>query len=362
MPLLDTNHQRASALILLLGIGLAIALFPYATGLIGIPVLYVTFAPLHRGLSRVLPSGAAAGVVVFLGVLLVLGPGASFIGLVATQGQEIASGVLQTGLLGRLSDVKIGPYAVGPQLAQVGREIVSWVGSSALGLLGSVTRATLNLTIAFFGLYFLLQNPEPVWAAARPYIPFSSSNAVRIRQRFRDVTYSTLIGTGAAAMTQGILVGIAFALFGLPNALFWGVVTAVLSILPVVGSGLIWGPGVVALILDQRYGAAIGLAIIGVVVVGNIDNLIRPVVYRRWAKVHPLVTLIGAFAGVRYFGLLGLLIGPLALSYFFELISMYREEYLIETREPTAEHPVPPPPPPPALAMTNTSTPEPPPE
>jgi len=66
----------------------------------------------------------------------------------------------------------------------------------------------------------------------------------------------------------------------------------------------------------------------GAIVVGNVDYVIRPMVFRRWANIHPLVTLIGALAGVPYFGILGLLIGPLALSYFFELIRMYREEYL----------------------------------
>jgi len=70
------------------------------------------------------------------------------------------------------------------------------------------------------------------------------------------------------------------------------------------------------------------LALICIVVVGNVDYVIRPMVFRRWAHIHPLVTLVGALAGVPYFGLLGLLIGPLALSYLFELIKMYREEYL----------------------------------
>jgi predicted PurR-regulated permease PerM len=67
-----------------------------------------------------------------------------------------------------------------------------------------------------------------------------------------------------------------------------------------------------------------------VIVVGNIDNVIRPIVFRRWAQIHPFITIIGAFAGIQYFGLLGLLIGPLAISYFFELIRMYREENLEE--------------------------------
>jgi predicted PurR-regulated permease PerM len=70
------------------------------------------------------------------------------------------------------------------------------------------------------------------------------------------------------------------------------------------------------------------MAAFGVIVVGNIDNVIRPIVFRRWAQIHPLITVLGAFAGVRYLGLLGLLIGPLALSYFFELVRMYNGEYV----------------------------------
>jgi predicted PurR-regulated permease PerM len=129
------------------------------------------------------------------------------------------------------------------------------------------------------------------------------------------------------------LLGVAFWILGLPNALFWSVVTAALAILPVVGSGLVWGPAAIVLIIQGRPLAGILLIIWGAVVVGSADNFIRPLIYRRWAQVHPLITLIGAIAGVSHFGLLGLLIGPLALSYFFELGRMYREEYL----EPEAD-------------------------
>ena len=79
---------------------------------------------------------------------------------------------------------------------------------------------------------------------------------------------------------------------------------------------------------ERRYGWAVALAIWGMVAVGQVDNLIRPWVFRRYASIHPFVTIIGAMMGISYFGLLGLLIGPLAISYFFELIRMYRQEYL----------------------------------
>ena len=111
------------------------------------------------------------------------------------------------------------------------------------------------------------------------------------------------------------------------DPLFWGVVTTVFSILPVVGSGLVWVPAAISLAIDGNTAGAIGLAVAGLLA-GQVHTLIGPMVTRRYAQVHPMITLVGAIAGVSYFGLLGLLLGPLALSYFFELIRMYREEYL----------------------------------
>jgi predicted PurR-regulated permease PerM len=166
------------------------------------------------------------------------------------------------------------------------------------------------------------------WLSIRPYLPFSSANAELLRERFRAVTISTVIGTGLTATIQGLMVGAAFAFTGLPNAVFWGVVTVVFAILPVVGSGLVWIPAAVVLYVQGAQASAIGMVLFGALIVGNIDNVIRPIVFRRWAQTHPLITVLGAFAGVRYLGLLGLLIGPLALSYFFELLRMYNEEYV----------------------------------
>jgi predicted PurR-regulated permease PerM len=328
MPFLDSNHQRAAMLILALGIALLIAISPFATGLIGIPVLYVVFQPVHLWLARRVSPRIAAALVTFLALFLIVVPGVSFAGLIVSQAQEIASGVVASPLLERIAQIQIRGVDIGPQLAGLGGKLVSWIGSSAFGLIGTATRLALNVTIALFGLYYLLLSPEGTWEAVRPYIPFSSANTETLRLRFRNVTISTVIGTGLVAAIQGALVGLGFWVAGLSNALFWSVVTMVFAILPVVGSGLVWGPGALALGLGGHWGWGIALAIWGLVVVGNVDYIVRPIIFRRWANIHPVVTLLGALAGVPYFGLLGLLIGPLALSYFFELIRMYREEYL----------------------------------
>jgi predicted PurR-regulated permease PerM len=327
MAFLDTKQQRATLLILLLGVGLAAALWPFTTGLIGAPVLYVVFGPLHRWLARHIPARLAAGLVVIVALIVIVVPTVSLVGLVAAQAQDLASGVIQSPLLVRLRELRLGPYDIGAELEAIGARAVSLLGEGLLSIIGTATRLGLQLTLAFFGLYYLLTGPETAWSVVKPFIPFSTENTEVLRARFRDVTTSTIIGTGLTAGLQGTFVGLAFYVAGLPNALFWGVVTVVLSILPVVGSGLVWGPGAAALALEHRYGRAVLMVLWGVLVVGQIDNLVRPFVYRRWAQIHPFVTLIGAFAGLRWFGLLGLLIGPLAISYFFELIRMYRQEH-----------------------------------
>jgi len=331
MPFIDTKRQRAALLITVLGLGLAYALWPFITGLMGALVLYVVFSPLARALTRRgAHPGVAAGIVILVALVLVLGPGVSFIGLLANQTQDMARSVLPSALLDRLRHVHVGPYDIGAQIEALGSQIVSWAGSNALSAVGTATRIGIQLTISFFGLFYLLVAPAGAWTAIRPFIPFSAKNAEVLRARFRDVTFSTIIGTGLTATVQGLLVGIAFAAAGLDNAAFWGVVTIIVAILPVVGSGLVWGSGAASLALEGRYGWTIALALWGVLVVGNVDNVIRPYVFRRWARIHPFITVIGAFAGISWFGLLGLLIGPLAISYFFELIRMYRAEYLDE--------------------------------
>ena len=328
MEFFDTEKQRAALVLFLLGLGVAIALAPYATGLLGAPVLYVLFASLHRWFSRWLPRSAAAVLVILIAFLLIVLPGIWLVGMLVGQAQSVATSMVSSPVLARIQALRVGQFSVGPQIAALGKELITWLGTNAIGLIGTATRFTLNLLFTFFGLYYLLLNPDGAWRAVEPYIPFSKPNVEILQERFRSVTTATVVGTGLTAVILGILVGIGFAITGLPDPVFWGVVTVVLAILPVVGAGLVWIPAVVVLVVNRHYPGAIFLAALGILVLPNVENLVRPIVFRRYSQIHPMVTLVGAIAGVSYFGLLGLLIGPLALSYFFELFRMYREEYL----------------------------------
>jgi predicted PurR-regulated permease PerM len=327
MPPLESRRRRAQILIVALGAAVAYAIAPYVSGLLGAAILYVIGAPLHRRLARVIRPGPAAAVVLVVIAVLILLPGAWLLNLIILQAPNILRRVQDNVLLTQLSSLRIGHIDVGAQMANAGGTILTWLSGQAVGLFGSATRGALNLVIAFFGLYYLLLSAHTAWAWVASLLPFSRANNEQLRERFQSVTEAMLLGTALTAVLQGAIVGAGFWAVGLPNALFWGVITAFASILPVLGSALVWLPGVLVLLVGREFGAALALLVIGGGIASNLDNVIRPLVYRRVSDVHPLTTLVGAFAGVSLFGLVGLLLGPLAITYFFELLRIYEQEY-----------------------------------
>lgn len=329
MPVFDTKHQRAAWLVAILGVVLVIALFPYASGLLGVPVLYVAVAPLHERLMRWIRIRSVCSVIVIAVVLvgLVL-PLVWLLTLLVGQAPGAANAILGSSLLQRIGTLRIGTFEVGPQLKQAGSDAVSFLAGSAFSLLGTATRITINLLLTMFGLYYLLVDPNRAWRGIRFFIPFSDANVAVLRERFGAVTKATIIGTGLSAVIQGVLMWVAFGVFGLPNGVFWGAVVVMFSLLPVLGAGLVWGPAALVLFSDGRAGAAVGMVAWGMIMAALVDYLLRPYVSNKYAQIHPLITLVGAVAGVSYLGIIGLLIGPLALLYFFELLTMYQKEYL----------------------------------
>ena len=206
--------------------------------------------------------------------------------------------------------------------------LLGWLfGKSVIAKIALFVVAAVTLGIAFFGLYYMLHSGDALWSGFHGYVPFSSETANALRLHFYSVTQATLLGTVLTALAQGALIGLAFLMVGLPEPLVWGSMAAFASILPVLGTGLVWMPAVVVLAVQQRYGAMIVMLLVGWLMASNVDNLIRPMVYRRVSNIHPMVTLVGAFAGIKYFGLPGLLLGPLAIAYFFELLRFYQLEY-----------------------------------
>lgn len=327
MDLLDSARSRAGLLVAALGLGIAVALLPYATGLLGTVVLFVICAPLHRLLAPRMGSRRAALLLVVVTALGLVLPAVALVGVAVDQAPQTLRELQESRLLGRLTGLEVAGVNVGAQAAELGGAAAAWLSRQALEFVGSATRSALNLVISLFGLYYLLVSADAAWRAFRHWLPFSEESAEALRDRFRSVTEATLLGTAATALAQGLVVGIGFRLTGLDDALFWGVATGIASVVPVVGSAVVWLPGVAVLAMDGRYGAAAALLAVGGGIAANVDNFIRPAVFRRVSDIHPMITLVGAFAGLRYFGLLGVLLGPLAIAYFFELLRMYAAEY-----------------------------------
>ena len=327
MPALASGRTRAQILIVVLGAVVVYAIAPYASGLLGAAILYVIGAPIHRRLARLVGAHAAAALVlVLLGVLILL-PGAWLLNLVIVQAPLTLRNLQESAFVDRLSALRIDGVDLGAQIASASGALISWLSGHAIGFFGSATRSVLNVVIAFFALYYLLISASTAWRWVAAFLPFSKESNEQLRERFTSITEAMLLGTAITAIFQGALIGFGFWIVGLPNAVFWGVITAFASILPVLGSALVWLPGVIVLLVQQRFGAAIALLVIGGLLASNLDNVVRPVVYRKVSDVHPLTTLVGAFAGVSLFGLVGLLLGPLAITYFFELIDIYEQEY-----------------------------------
>lgn len=337
MKAFDTPRERAQLLLVVLGIMIAVAVTPFAAGLLGALVLYVAVAPGYRRLSGRVPRRAAALIIVVATAGLILLP-IVWLVVIAIEQAPAALHQLQgsTGLA-RLAALRVGDLDIGARVVEAGGQLVSWVSTQAFRALGGAVRGTLNVVVALFGLYFLLLSGAAAWRSVAAYLPFSATGTAMLVERFRRVTEATLLGTALTAVLQGAVVALGFAVTGLPDAWFWGIVTAVVSVLPVLGSALVWLPGALALAIQGRYGAALTLGAIGAVVASNIDNVMRPLVNRRVSNLHPMTTLVGAFAGVGVLGLPGILLGPLAITYFFELVRLYGEEYGSPAVTPTDE-------------------------
>lgn len=318
----------AGGVVATLGVCLLVALFPFIPGLLGAPILAVIFSPLYRRLCRRLRPGAAAGLTITAAIALVLIFGLGLAFIVVREVPKVLAGSDLGAMLASLSMLQVHGVAVGSELATAGRSMAAWGSQQLFHIAGSTTRAVMNLVIAFFGLFYALVAGEQTWRSFCAYSPFSRATTERLRAKFRNVTKATLLGIGLGCVVQAIVIGTGFAVTGLSNPLFWGAVAGIVSVLPMLGASLVWLSGTVALVVEQRYAAAILLALIGTIISAHVESFIRPIVSRRVSKLHPLVTVIGAFAGIRYIGLPGVLLGPLALAYFFELLRAFELEFL----------------------------------
>lgn len=212
-------------------------------------------------------------------------------------------------------------------ILQKAGELVATISKFLVGGLSSATLGTANflfMSLVFlYTMYFFQMDGDKLVTKILYYLPLNSSDEDLMLEKFTSVTRATLKGTLLIGILQGGLAGIAFAVAGIDNAVFWGTVMAVLSIIPSVGSALVWGPAAIILIVQGSVLSGMGLLLFCGMVVGSLDNVLRPVLVGRDTKMHELMIFLGTLGGIMMFGITGIFIGPLIASLFVTIWELY---------------------------------------
>ncbi len=184
----------------------------------------------------------------------------------------------------------------------------------------------LQTVVVLLVLFFSLRDQGALKDYPKKLSPFSPTFEKQIENKFRDITRSVLYGQVLVGIIQGIITGLGLFIFGVPNALLLMLVAMFLAILPLVGAWLVWFPAVLYLFATGETGAGIGLLVYGIFFVSLADNLLRAFIVSRYSNTSPVVIFVGMIGGLLAFGLIGLILGPLILSYFIILLELFKEK------------------------------------
>ena len=203
-------------------------------------------------------------------------------------------------------------------------------------LMGGISSFAVNLFVLVFVLYFMLIGGKKMEQYVNDLLPFNDDNTQNVIHEINMIVRSNAIGIPLLAVIQGGVAMIGYWIFGAPNILFTGFLTCFASIIPMVGTALVWFPIAVYMALIGNWVQAIGLAIYGGAVISQLDNLIRFIIQKKMADIHPLITVFGVVIGLSLFGFMGVIFGPLLLSLFFLFVDMFKRGYL-DARGKTTE-------------------------
>lgn len=288
--------------------------------------LYGRLVRLFRGNTSV-----ASGVTILATLVLVIGPLLTVVGLLVNQAAGISVTIRPVverlvkeptyaqEVLQRIPGYeRIEPYR--EQIITSAGNLVNAAGTFLVNSLSNTTRGTVTFVFHFiillYTMFFLLRDGPAMRDAVLARMPLSDAESQLMKDRFLSITRATLKGTLVVGFVQGVLAGIAFVVAGIPNALFWTVVMIVLSVLPLVGSAIVWVPACLILMATGNMMAGVLLAVFCALVVGSVDNVLRPRLVGQDTKMHELTILFSTLGGIATFGLMGFVIGPVLAGLF----------------------------------------------
>jgi predicted PurR-regulated permease PerM len=206
-------------------------------------------------------------------------------------------------------------------------EMVGFLSKFLINSLSTATAGTLQfffmLFIMLYSMYFFLIDGASLLNRILYYLPLKDEDERKLIDKFSSVTRATLKGTAVIGALQGGLAGLAFLVVGIPSSIFWGTIMVVLSIVPGIGTGLIWVPAAIILVASGSTAKGVGLALFCGLVVGSIDNFLRPRMVGKDTQMPDLLILLGTMGGIIMFGILGFIIGPIVAALFVTIWEIY---------------------------------------
>lgn len=316
---------------------------PFLVPLAWSAVFAIFFYPLHERLEQRWPRGRAALASTVLVTLLLIVP--AILVLMYTTRQAVdAMGQVQSalavhgqgpnqGLVMRIEEwIRLRlPSAlqnvdVSDSLRQAAERAAAFLAGRTGAIVKNLLSFFLDLFILIFGLFFMFRDGEEIVRAVRHLLPFDDEIQRDMLKESRQLIFgSVAVGLVIAAL-QGSLGGLAFAITGIPSAIFWGVVIAFASLIPVVGSGLVWVPAALVLAFSGHWGKAVVILAICGAVAGTMDNFIRPLLLRNRTRLNELLLFISVLGGLEVFGLLGLVVGPTIVAAAMAVFRVYMEQ------------------------------------
>lgn len=330
---------------------------PYLLDVFMALVLFFTAKPLYHVLTRLFRGWKvlASALTCIILLLIILIPLFSLMSIIAAQALEFSSQVtkgMQNGHLWHWIADKIDAFElylvhlnlpvppVDIKLEQIVQTVVTkasaFVYTNAIGLIKGFSYFFFDLLLVLFIAFFMFLQGDDFIEAIKELSPLESIHNDEILRETEMTIKATLWGTVIVAVAQGTLGGVGFLIFGLPQPAFWGTVMIPASVIPVIGSTIIWGPAAVYLLLTGRIAAGVGLIIWGGVVVSLIDNILKPILVKGGGSTPSIFILFSIMGGLTYFGMIGFILGPLILSFLLSLLRIYQKTILLPAAQPPA--------------------------
>lgn len=307
-------------------------IMPYFTYLFLGLVLTVAAYPVYALLERLCKKkGIAASLSIILTGVVIVVP-AYFLTLALAKQTAVFIRDFQANTLVQVNDFLSKFFGSGADVAQLLNKALvqaqDFIVNSAISIVGSLADFIIGLFILFFTLYYGFVSGRDWLGGFREFLPLNPVRKEHLIREVQSVTMAVIYGMILGSVLHGALGGLGFYVLGLKNPVFWGFVMTILAFLPVVGPALVWMPAGALLIVRGAYLEGIGLLAYCFIYAFLIDSVLRPRIVSDKAKIHPLVAVVGVLGGLRAFGVLGIIIGPLVAALFITMAGFFYEDYL----------------------------------